>query len=226
MLNKPGNRADLTEAMQRYMRASRAENTWRAYAEQWQRFEAWCEPRTMAALPAEPVAVARRVGGGCTMTQHKGSHPQSRRQRANSEPLPVTSSWSVELPAGYARIGISRGLPRRQRGFRVYRALAPGPWFRSVSAKEFRNLYMAQLDELDPRQVLRDLAALAEGGIPALLCFEGPPPDPAWCHRGLVSAWLADSLKLSVCEFDHEEGGSGWSHPKLPEACRRPRSRD
>jgi integrase len=59
MLDKPGNRADLTEAMQRYMRASRAENTWRAYAEQWQRFEAWCRPRTIAALPAEPVTVAQ-----------------------------------------------------------------------------------------------------------------------------------------------------------------------
>jgi hypothetical protein len=160
------------------------------------------------------------------MAQHKGSRPQSRRQRANTEPLLVTSSWSVELPAGYARIGISRGLPRRQRGFRMYRALAPGPWFRSVSAKEFRSLYMAQLDKLDPQQVLRDLAALAEGAIPALLCFEQPPPDAAWCHRGLVSAWFADSLGLRVCEFGHEDGGSGWSHPKLPEAWRRPQSSD
>jgi site-specific recombinase XerD len=59
MLDKPGNHADATATMQRYMRASRAENTWRAYADQWQRFEDWCRPRIIAALPAEPVTVAQ-----------------------------------------------------------------------------------------------------------------------------------------------------------------------
>ena len=129
----------------------------------------------------------------------------------------VTSSWYTRLPATYARIGISRGTPRGQKGFRMYRDLAPGPWFRSVSTEEYCCRYMAQLDKLDPRQVLDELIALAGGRLPALLCFEGPPPDPRWCHRGLVSAWLNDVLGLRVCEFGHEDSGFGWAHPKLPQ---------
>jgi len=135
---------------------------------------------------------------------------------------PVTSSWSTKLPSDYARIGISRGTPRRQRGFRVYRALAPGSWFNSVPAAEYRRRYMAQLAELDPVIVLSELAALAEGKVPALLCFERPPPDPTWCHRGLVSAWFFDTLQVEVFEFGHDTSGFGWRHPKLPEEWRRP----
>src|SRR5262245_33629154 len=89
-----------------------------------------------------------------------------------THPLPVTASWSAHLPAGYARIGISRGSPRGQCGYRMYRPLAPGPWFKSVSETEFCALYLTQLDGLDARQVLRDLASLAGDLIPALLCFE------------------------------------------------------
>jgi len=111
-----------------------------------------------------------------------------------AEPLTVvTSSWSTQLPEGYARIGISRGSPRGQRGYRTYRALAPGPWFSSVSEDEYCRRYRALLDALDPRKVLAILAELAGPRIPALLCFERPPPDPSWCHRGLVSAWFADT---------------------------------
>ena len=77
----------------------------------------------------------------------------------------------------------------------MYHALAPGPWFRSASETEFCALYLAQLDRLDPNQVLRELAALAEGMIPALLCFERPPPDPP----GAIAVWLpAGSMTSSV----------------------------
>jgi hypothetical protein len=48
------------------------------------------------------------------------------------------------------------------------------------------------------------------------MCFEEPPPDPAWCHRGLVSAWFKDALGVDVPEFGHETLGNGWAHPKLP----------
>ena len=122
----------------------------------------------------------------------------------------------MQLPESYARIGISRGPPRGQRGYRLYGPLMPGPWFNSVTATEFRRLYMTQLDALDPQTVLHDLAALARGRIPALLCFEKPPPNQAWCHRGLVSAWFSDRLHLRVAEYGHEDAGWGWAHPKLP----------
>lgn len=137
-------------------------------------------------------------------------------------PTPVTSSWSTRLPPGHVRVGISRGSPRRQSGYRRYAALAPGPWFASVSAGEFRRLYMAQLSGLDPEKVLLDLGALAGGLTPVLACFERPPPDPAWCHRGLVSAWLFDTLGIAVVEFGHENEGYGWRHPKLPDRWRHP----
>ena len=129
----------------------------------------------------------------------------------------VTASWSVRLPAQYARIGISRGAPRGQSGYRSYRPLAPGPWFRSVPSAEFCNRYLSQLGALDPDRVMRDLSALADGRMAALLCFEQPPPDPAWCHRSLVSAWLADTLDLQVVEYGYEESGWGHRHPKLPD---------
>jgi hypothetical protein len=135
--------------------------------------------------------------------------------------LPVTSSWSIKLPEGYARIGISRGLPRRQRGYRVYRPLAPGAWYKSVTAAEYRELYMAQLEKLDPAVALKDLAGLSAGKIPALLCFEKPPPDQNWCHRGLVAVWLQEAAGLQIGEFGHEDLGRGWAHPKLPAAWRR-----
>ncbi len=128
---------------------------------------------------------------------------------------PVTSSWSAQLPPQYARIGISRGTPRGQSGYRMYRALAPGEWFNKVSAEEYRDRYMAQLAKLDPNRVLSDLQALAGDRIPALLCFE-KPDDGQWCHRAFVSAWLNDKLGLNVPEYGLEDRGFGWQHPKLP----------
>jgi hypothetical protein len=142
--------------------------------------------------------------------------PSTRRTRLIDRAPIVTSSWSTELDATYARIGISRGRPRGQRGYRLYKPLAPGAWFRSVTAAEFRTRYLAQLSELDPKQVLADLKRLAADKIPALLCFEKPPPDDKWCHRALVSAWLHDTLRIEVVEVGHETAGGGWAHPKLP----------
>jgi hypothetical protein len=144
------------------------------------------------------------------------------RTSTNRYPVPVTASWSTRLPDGYARIGVSRGPPRGQRGYRMYTALAPGSWFRSVTDTEFRDLYLTQLHKLDASRVVADLTELAAGHVPALLCFERPPPDPAWCHRGLISAWLFDALRIEVVEFGHANSGGGWAHPKLPQCCKSP----
>jgi hypothetical protein len=80
-------------------------------------------------------------------------------------PIPVTSSWSSRLPHGYAAIGISRGPPRGRRGYRMYKALAPGDWFRAVDEKTFVERYMAQLAGLDADQVLHELARLFAAAI-------------------------------------------------------------
>ena len=128
--------------------------------------------------------------------------------------VPVTASWATKLPETYQRIGISRGPPRGQKGYRMYSTLAPGPWFRSLDAEEFCKRYLAQLGNLDPVKVLDDLAAMAKGRTPALLCFESST-ETAWCHRGLVSAWFADTIGLHIIEYEHADAGWGWSHPML-----------
>lgn len=130
----------------------------------------------------------------------------------------LTSSWFTKLPADHVRIGISRGTPRAQRQpYRNYRQLAPGPWFKTCATpQEYVRLYYRQvLCQLDPRGVVASLCTMAGAGIPTLLCWEAPPPNEAWCHRALVSAWLYDELGLEVPEFGHEALGFGWQHPKL-----------
>jgi len=127
----------------------------------------------------------------------------------------TTSSWISPLPADHVRIGISRSTPRGLSGYRRYAKLYPGPWFKScASPTEYRDRYFAEiLGKLDPQQTVAALTEIAAGGIPTLVCWEGPPPAEAWCHRALVSAWLHDELGIEVRELSHP--GHGWSHPKL-----------
>jgi hypothetical protein len=130
-------------------------------------------------------------------------------------PTIITSSWFEPLPAEYARIGISRGTPRGQAGFRVYRKLQPGPGTLKLPDAEFTSHYVRQvLGRLDARQTVAELLELADGKIPALLCFEHTS-SPAWCHRGIVSAWLQAEIGLHVPEYGREQDGSGLEHPKL-----------
>ncbi len=84
-----------------------------------------------------------------------------------------TASWFTNLPEGHTKIGISREIPRRiAAGYRMYRALAPGPWFNSVSPPEYERRYKAEvLDRLDPGAVAAELLDLARGGIPVLVCY-------------------------------------------------------
>ncbi len=132
----------------------------------------------------------------------------------------VTSSWFVDLPDNVARIGISRGTPRGQRGYKMYRALAPGPWFRSVDYDTYQRRYFRMLQEHDATHVLDDLETLADGRDAAMLCFEPPQPGPKWCHRALVSVWFYEQCGLAVPEYGLEDEGFGWAHPKLPPEVR------
>jgi hypothetical protein len=135
----------------------------------------------------------------------------------------ATSSWFVKLdPDVYCRVGISRGVPRGQSGFRRYSKLNPGPWFNRAAPERYLALYTAEiLTPLDPQTVVNDLVRLAEGKIPTLLCWEPSTPGEKWCHRGIVSAWLKDTLDLDVFEVGQEQEGCGWSHPKLPPLFRK-----
>lgn len=102
----------------------------------------------------------------------------------------------------------------------MLRQLSPGPWFNSVSEREYVRRYSAEvLAALDPSAVVAKLAALGDGRDVALACFESPADDPAeWCHRGLVSLFLHQTLGLEVREFGSELCGP--KHPKLPSCLR------
>jgi hypothetical protein len=67
---------------------------------------------------------------------------------------------------------------------------------------EYRPLYFAILDRLNPAKVVEDLTALAEPYEPVLLCYERPPlTESDWCHRTMVSEWLQDKLGMTVREI-------------------------
>ena len=52
---------------------------------------------------------------------------------------------------GPGRISIAKRPPASASlGFKTFRALAPGPWFNSVSQAQYRKLCDAQLAQLDP----------------------------------------------------------------------------
>lgn len=135
------------------------------------------------------------------------------------EPLIKTSSWFTKLPDDHLRVGISRGVPRTQpAGYRIYRGLAPGSWFNSVSVAEYDRLYRKILSKLDPRVVVLNLLDLAPGRIPVLYCFE-QPDSGEWCHRSLCARWLTRAGYPAVHEFGFEDASE---HPLLPPELRRP----
>lgn len=122
----------------------------------------------------------------------------------------VTAAWgTVPIRDDVARVGISRGGPRgHPGGYKMYKALAPGPWFNSVSFEEYQRLYRAQLDQLDPDKVLAELTELAKGRpVVALLCFERPPwSETNFCHRRMFADWLGERKGIDVVELDPAAG--------------------
>jgi hypothetical protein len=97
----------------------------------------------------------------------------------------------------------------------MLRCLAPGPWYKSASTREYVERYSTQLRDLDAAAVRR-IMALSDGAeLIALLCFERPG-EGQWCHRSLVSLWLGESLGTPVPEFGFE-ALPAREHPLLPE---------
>ena len=104
---------------------------------------------------------------------------------------------------GPGRISIARSAPRKTpAGFRIYKALAPGGWFNSVSRPEYERLYAEQLGLLDAAQVWEELHTLADGNEPVLLCWERLPfTETNHCHRRLVAEWFRQTLGAEVAEI-------------------------
>ena len=104
---------------------------------------------------------------------------------------------------GPGRISIARGTPRGlAAGYRIFKPLAPGPWVNSVSEEMYRELYFAQLAELDAGAVMGELLHLAGEHEPVLLCYEKPPFTATnFCHRRMVSEWFKSELHICVKEW-------------------------
>lgn len=111
---------------------------------------------------------------------------------------------------GPGRISIARYAPRgTPKGFRIFKALAPGPWFNSVSKEEYIERFENEiLRPLDPVRVFKQLVALAGEAEPVLLCWEKPPldgldgPGDNFCHRRLVARWFEQFMPIEVPELE------------------------
>ena len=111
---------------------------------------------------------------------------------------------------GPGRISIARFPPRNTpAGFKVYRKLAPGEWFNSVSVEEYLERFQGEiLAPLDPQTIWDELHRLAGESEPVLLCWERPPvaatelPGHDFCHRRIVAQWLEERLGFVVEEYD------------------------
>lgn len=105
---------------------------------------------------------------------------------------------------GPGRISIARYAPRGTlAGFKIYKPLAPGPWFNAVREDMYRELYFAQLSELDAATVVKELEGLAGGAEPILMCYETATDIAAgktYCHRHMVAEWLKSTLGIEVLE--------------------------
>ena len=117
---------------------------------------------------------------------------------------------------GPGRIAICRGVRGVRAGYKVYRPLAPGKWFKEVDYPDYYRRYRQQLDKLHPERVLEQLKALAAPHEPVLLCWEEPPLHrDNWCHRSIVARWFWETLGLEVEERYHGNHKS-WNWRKLP----------
>lgn len=118
---------------------------------------------------------------------------------------------------GPGRVSIARYAPRNTpAGYRQFRALAPGPWFNSVTKDVYIQRYSAEvLEKLDPSDTVRKLEELAGKDAdgkqiePVLLCWEKPTDHDSWCHRAIVADWFRLHLQLDVFERGYE----GKPHP-------------
>ena len=104
---------------------------------------------------------------------------------------------------GPGRIVISRSVMRGMpAGYRVFKTLAPGEYFKTATKEEYTRLFMAHLATLDPVEIWEKLEELGGGHEPVLLCFEIPPfTETNWCHRRMVADWFKKELGKTVDEL-------------------------
>lgn len=110
-----------------------------------------------------------------------------------------TSCFSRYLSTG--RISIARYAPRNTpAGYRMYKPLARGAGFNSVSTSRYIELYESEvLGRPDARQVWNELHAMAGGQEPVLLCRRSPASSAtaSWWPGGSganSTFWLMNTI--------------------------------
>lgn len=117
-----------------------------------------------------------------------------------------TSHWRSSLlrDVDATIIGISRGTPRGNPGFRyrVLRSLAPGDraW-RQEGQEEFERAYLDQLEALGVERILGDLKRVGTGRPCICLCWERLADPDEYCHRLTLSRFLEREADIRVLEL-------------------------
>lgn len=184
----------LAEQAKHYAQAAQAENTGRAYAAQWAKFEKWCTEAGRPALPAEPETVAQYLAGLAgagakfsTVGQARAAIADHHRRAGALDPVshPVVRA----VVAGIAR---TTGTAPKQK--------AP------VSLDELRA--MAGTCDTNTLAGLRDRALLLVGFWGAFRRSELVALDVDDCH-------LNGALKITVRRSKTDQTGEG-QHKTLP----------
>jgi hypothetical protein len=119
-------------------------------------------------------------------------------------PQLFTSHWrNPELQDLDATIiGISRGTPRWNPGFRyrILRSLAPGDeaW-NARSRQAYEEAYVRQLEEIGAAAILSDLERIAGDSPAVLLCWERPGDE--FCHRWQLARYIERVAGIVVPEL-------------------------
>ncbi len=99
-------------------------------------------------------------------------------------------------------IGISRGTPRGNPGFRyrVLRSLAPGDeaW-RQKDRESFERAYLDQLEALGSNRILADLRRISGGRPCVCLCWEKPHEE--FCHRWVLARFIDERAGIVIPEL-------------------------
>jgi hypothetical protein len=101
-------------------------------------------------------------------------------------------------------IGISRGTPRGNPGFRyrVLRSLAPSRETFTIQDRErYAASYRAQLEELGVGRILVDLKRIGGTGTIVMLCWEWLADPLEWCHRRMLACYIERDTGLEVPEL-------------------------
>ena len=99
----------------------------------------------------------------------------------------------------------------------MYRAPPAWPGHAEAARRGIHRATTARevLGRLDAQQVVDELLGDGRRQDPGCCCCFEHTTSPAWCHRGIVSAWLQAEIGLAVPEFGREQDGVGIEHPKL-----------